>query len=451
MADGDEFVPHAPSGVAAVAAITAQTRGNFEFNAAFCRRAEVGADDNRIDDAALGNHEACPKKGARAYRMEPTLDCKSTHSPHLWPAHARLVTRKRMPCSRAVRGIERLRQVLACAVWCLASMSEAAQAQDSTGAIRAFEAPTGCPTREMFEGDIAANLGQTPPANVADVMVRARDEGFSATITFRAGDARTVEGESCAGLMRALALIVAVQIDPEAMFRAPRALEIPALTPLPVPEEEAISELEGACEPGREVRWEPDCPLAEPFGPRGRVTVEPAGRFLIGSALTLEFGAMPGVSPGAWLGGTARIGILEIGAEARYQPEAFSPLPQRPVIGAIVSLIAGRVRVGAAITLGELGPASFEFVPHITLELGALSARGAGLLSPIGASSLWIALAPGAEIRAFFFEHFGLFVRAELEIALRRSPFVIAGYSSPAFLASPVGLTSIVGILLRTN
>ena len=356
-----------------------------------------------------------------------------------------------MPCSRPVRGIERVSQVFACAAWCLASIGASARAQDSPHAIASFDVPVGCPTREVLEGEIAANLGQLPPANVADVVVRARGSDFSATITFRAGDLRSVEGETCAGLVRALALIVAVQLDPEAMFRTPRESPNPALTPPPIPPERAVPELEGACEPGREVRWEPDCPLSEPFGPTGRTTVEPAGRFLAGTALTLEFGAMPGVSAGAWFGGTARIGILEIGAEARYQPDAYSPLPQRPVIGAVVSLIAGRVRVGAAITLGALGPVSFEVVPHLTLELGALSAHGAGLLSPIGAASLWIALAPGAELRAFLFEHFGLFVRAELEIALRRSPFVIAGYSSPAFLASPVGLTSLVGILVRTN
>lgn len=383
--------------------------------------------------------------------MQLLPDYECAHSKHLWPLHGQVITRIRMPCSRPVRGIERVSQVFACAAWCLASIDESAQAQDSPHVISSFEVPEGCPTREVFEGEIAANLGQVPPANVADVVVRARGRDFSATITFRAGDVRSVEGETCAGLTRALALIVAVQLDPEAMFRAPRESEIPALTPPPIPPEQAIAELEGASESGREVPWEPDCLLGEPFGPTGRTTVEPAGRFLIGTALTLELGAMPGVSAGAWLGGTARIGILEIGAEARYQPEAFSPLPQRPVIGAIVSLVAGRVRVGAAITLGQLGPVSFEVVPHITLELGALSARGAGLLSPIGAPSLWIALAPGAELRAFLFEHFGLFVRAEIEIALRRSPFVIAGYSSPAFLASPVGLTSLVGMLLRTN
>jgi len=351
-----------------------------------------------------------------------------------------------MPCSRALRGIQRLKRWFACAAWCVASLSCAAQA--SAQAITVFEAPDACPPRDALEAEIAANLGQAPPADIADVIVRSRAGGFSARITFRAGDARTVEGETCVGLMRALALIVTMQVDPDAMFRRPPPT---ALAPPPTPPEPALSEFEGECVLGREVRWEDDCSLAEPFGPRGRNQAEPAGRFLIGGALTLEVGAMPGVSAGAWFGGTARIGMLEIGVEARYQPEAFSPLPQRPVIGAIVSLIAGRARIGVAFNLGDLGPFEFELVPLLSLEVGSLSARGAGLLAPIGAASLWIALAPGAEVRAFVLEHFGLFIRAELEIALRRSPFVVAGYSTPAFLASPVGLTSLVGILLRTN
>lgn len=317
---------------------------------------------------------------------------------------------------------------------------------DTAHAIAPFDAPDGCPTQDAFEADIASNLGHAAPLNIARLLVRARGAGFVATLTFDAGDSRTLEGDTCAGLMHALALVIAVQIDPESMFRTPTP------TPEPPPRERRFAELEGTCVPGREVRFDDDdCALGEPFGPGGRAHPEPAGRFLFGAATSLELGAMPGFSGGAWIGGTARIGIIELGVEARYQPEAYSPLPQRPVIGAVVSLIAGRARFGIAFSLGELGPFQFELAPHLALEMGSVSARGAGLMAPHGTSSFWIALAPGAELRAFVFEHFGLFVRAELEIALRRSPFVISGYSTPAFLASPVGLTSLVGILLRTN
>ena len=356
-----------------------------------------------------------------------------------------------MPCSRAVRGSRRPWQLIVGSVWCLAG-APLVQAQDaepiSHPALEPFDVPEACPSRESLEAEIAINLGHAPPANIGRLSVRARSAGFTATLTFEAGDSRTLEGETCAGLMHAVALIVAVQIDPEAMFRAPSP-------PVEPPRERRFAELEGTCEPGREVRIDEDCALGEPFGPGGRTGRGPGGRCLFGAALSVaalsDEPATTGLSAGAWIGGTARIGIVEVGAEARYQPEAFSPLPQRPAIGAIVSLLAGRARVGLAISLGEVGPLALELVPHLALELGAVSARGAGLLTPIGTSSFWIALAPGAELRAFVFEHLGLFVRAAVEIALRRSPFVIAGYSTPAFLASPVGLTSLVGILLRTN
>lgn len=449
VAGRHQLVTQASTGVAARTAIAADARRHFELDAALQGCAEVDPDHDWVDDTCLDERcQASAGERECAGSVEP-LEDKRFHFSHLWPLCARVVTRKRMPCSRRVRGIHRACQVITCAMWCLAVPSQVDAQQPH--AVAVFEAPAECPTRETLEATIAANLGQAPPANIVDVVILRRGAGFSSTVTFHGGDSRTLEGETCAGLVRALALIVAIQIDPDAMFRVPPELPIDPPNPPTIPAERPLAELEGALDEGREVPPDSEGLLSEPFGPAGRRRDEPAGRFLLGGALTLEVGAMPGVSAGAWLGGTARIGILEIGVEARFQPESFSPLPQRPAIGAIVSLIAGRARVGVAIALGELGPLEFEVAPLLSLELGALSARGAGLLAPIGASSLWVALAPGAELRGFFLEHFGLFIRAELEIALLRSPFVIAGYSSPAFLASPAGLTSLVGILLRTN
>ena len=451
VACGHAFIAHASARVAALASVAAEACGHFEFGAACSCIAEVGAKDDWVHNAsseANAKREHDPSRsGVRP--LEPFKPCRKTGVHFELPVASLGANRhvKRMPCSCAVRGSRRPWQLIVGSIWCLAG-APLVQAQDaepiSQPAVEPFDVPEACPSRASLEAEIAVNLGHTPPANIGRLSVRPRAAGFTATLTFEAGDSRTLEGETCAGLMHAVALIVAVQIDPEAMFRAPSP-------PVEPPRERRFAELEGTCEPGREVRIDEDCALGEPFGPAGRTRREPGGRFLFGTALSVELGAMPGLSAGAWIGGTARIGIVEVGAEARYQPEAFSPLPQRPAIGAVVSLLAGRARVGLAISLGEIGPLALELVPHVALELGAVSARGAGLLTPIGTSSFWIALAPGAELRAFVFEHLGLFVRAEVEIALRRSPFVIAGYSTPAFLASPVGLTSLVGILLRTN
>jgi hypothetical protein len=195
---------------------------------------------------------------------------------------------------------------------------------------------------------------------------------------------------------------------------------------------------------------DPDHPLDSPW-PASTSEPEPPARFLGAAGLALDVGAMPGLAPGAWVGAAARLAWVEVGLEGRFHPERRASLAPRPEVGAEVTLLAGRVRLGAVVSLLRTRDVELELAPLVALELGAVSARGVGLMSPLAGSALWWAGLLALEARAFFFEHVGMVLRAELEVPLRRSSFLVEGYDTPVFRAADVGLVALVGLVLRTR
>ncbi|MFO0713878.1 MAG: hypothetical protein U0353_28745 [Sandaracinus sp.] len=333
-------------------------------------------------------------------------------------------------------------------VACLA-LALPAQAQDSPADVPlvAWEAPPTCPSRAVFEAEVERILGRRPSGGpYADITVVAHGARHTAVLVLGARR-RRIEGASCEAIVRASALIVALEIDPDALSIGDEP------EPPPPPPEPPLAELEGGVELDRAVGPDPARRLASPFPPGStRGPTEPPFRFLGGAGLALDSGAMPGLAPGVWLGASGRVaGLLELGLEVRILPEQRARLAPRPQVGADVSLVAGRVRVGLGIVVARLGVASFEVAPLVALELGSVSGTAVGLMTPLSASSLWLAADAGMELRAFFWDALGVFVRGELEITLKRSSFVVEGYSTPVFRADDAGFVGIAGILLRTS
>lgn len=332
---------------------------------------------------------------------------------------------------------------------CLWGAPHVARAQEPTPLLE-WQAPEVCPSRAVVEAEIERILGRRPAGGpYAGVTVTARVGRVSALLLLEGGGRRRIEAASCEALLRAVALILALHIDPDALsLDAPE----PPPEPAPPPPEPPVPELEGPVDLQRARHPDPARELGSPFAPGvSRDPREPDARFLGGAALSLDLGAMPDTSPGIWLGASARLGgLLEVGLEARYQPEQRASLAPRPQVGAEVTLVAGRLRLGAAVVVARL-PVVLELVPVAAIELGSVSARAVGLMTPLAGASLWWALDVGLEARAFFLDALGLFLRGELQVALRRSSFLVEGYETPVFRAADVGFVGLVGALLRTS
>jgi hypothetical protein len=115
--------------------------------------------------------------------------------------------------------------------------------------------------------------------------VRLAGSGFTGRLTFAAG-VRDVEGAECETVVRALALVAAVSLDPAAAEReapAPAPVPVPAPAPVPPPE---VSPRAGSPRPP---------PVRRPilsfgFGATGALLVGPAPDGLYGGAVHVELG-----------------------------------------------------------------------------------------------------------------------------------------------------------------
>lgn len=323
--------------------------------------------------------------------------------------------------------------------------------------LAAWSAPPSCPSRAVLEAEVERVLGRRPAGGpFGEVRVTQRGGRFRAALSLSGSGERRIEAASCEALVRAVALVLALHIDPDALsFEGGGTLgeglgaAAPAATEAPAP---WLAELDGsAVDPTRAQPDEPARELGSPFAAEPAEPREPDARFLGGAGLALDVGAMPGLSPGVWIGAAARLGWVEVGLEGRFHPEQRATLAPRPQVGAEVTLLAGRVRLGAALRVARIDVVTLELVPLVSMELGSVSARGVGLMTPLSGASLWWALQVGLEARAFFLDAIGLFVRGELEVALRRSSFLVEGYPTPVFRAADAGFVALVGLVLRTT
>ncbi len=325
-------------------------------------------------------------------------------------------------------------------------------AQDESPLV-GWTAPESCPSRTLVEAEIERILGRRPTGGpFADITVTARGTRHAAVLLFGPAGAsqrrRRIEGASCEAIVRAAALILALEIDPDAL--SIDVEEEPEPQPAP---ERRFAELEGEVDPSRALVPDPARDLASPFAPGvSRGPPEPVVRFLGGAGLALDAGAMPDAAPGVWIGAGLRLaGLFEIGLEGRFLPEQRARLAPRPQVGADVAMLTGRLRVGVGLEVLRDRVVSLELAPLVALELGAVSANAVGLMTPLSSSSLWWALDAGLEMRAFFLDAIGVFVRGEAQITLRRAAFFVEGYSTPVFRASDAGFSGMVGVLLRTS
>lgn len=104
------------------------------------------------------------------------------------------------------------------AALCLAASPAFAQSQDVavSGASLSFDAPAECPSREVFQDLVVARLGYSPFGADGEIVLQVQIEAVAGRFVGALLDrqASSIESASCDEVAEALAVIVALEIDP---------------------------------------------------------------------------------------------------------------------------------------------------------------------------------------------------------------------------------------------
>lgn len=297
-----------------------------------------------------------------------------------------------------------------------------------------WDAPAECPTVEAVREDIAALVREDSvrgPVH-AEGRLTALDGRYTLEIAVQGPDdasTRTLEGDACAPLARAAALIVAVAADPmgaaDPVHRepAPIAIEPTAVRPRPVVQ--------------AETRVVPV--VTEPVWPRWRHRV----------ALSAHGGAVIGIAPAttggieaeiAWLFGPIRIGAIG----SHWFARTTRPFEEA---GIRASVSGGGVRACYAPKGGSL-----EFPLCTGLEISAVVARGEGDRVVSHLQRDWmLALPASVGLDAPIGRRLVLRARLEALVGLRRPLFELrsGGATAATYRSSIVGLRIVIGAGVR--
>lgn len=296
----------------------------------------------------------------------------------------------------------------------------------ATGLETRWHGEPGCVVTEQLGSWVAA-LMDRPRSPAATLELAASSSGDQWRISLHVHSAthsfeRTLRGRDCTTLSQAVALIVAVQLDPLAVngmvppqtpargeavaAKAPVALVVsspptanePVATPSPAPQHPPVTTAS-----------------TEPPPPSPRV------RALMGTALAAERGVFPRgaaaleLSAGiAW--SRARV---ELGGLVFVGPDAVAP--GTSMVGARFRLFAGQIR-----GCGQAGRGRFELPLCAGLELGDLRATGTGLTRPATVDALWLAAVGGARPQWSLRPRLAVGALFDLVVPLRRHRFTTA-------------------------
>jgi hypothetical protein len=285
-----------------------------------------------------------------------------------------------------------------------------------------YRAPSGCPSAADFTADVAR---RTPRARFATAGEPARTTFVVEVIrvgkTYRGrmlrmgrgpAAARSIADASCAELVSALALMMALAIDPLA-----------DTSPSPAPPPTPASRETAAPPPAAPPPAAPIPPVALPPPPPAPT----AARWRLGTSAQL--GAR-GVAPVAHLGAALDIELARDGGAALIGP----------------ALRAGAQRWARASVSGDAASASFSWTtgrlsgcpvgwralawlalhPCIGIEVGALHAADASGLEPEEATRLWLAWSLTGRVQLLAHELLWVETEAGVVQPLTRDRFVVA-------------------------
>ena len=296
-----------------------------------------------------------------------------------------------------------------------------------------WSAPAACPGEAEVLADVERLLGERRLA--AEVAVRAvitgDGEGHAATVTIDQAAARQLRARECAALARAIALVIAVAVDPVATREHLEILEPAPIEPAPIvpgPPPPVLAPVIVDPRPA---------PIAEPppaSPPRPRPRSE--------HAITIRGGLLIGATPLATgavaLGYRLDRGLLRVEARALYgtprrldYPDGVGARLQSVTLGALACVAPERPGVRFPLCLG--------------LEAGPLIGRAIAAEAPRLRADLWASGLVGAGLVARRGPRVALGVGAVFAVALRRPAFHV-GAREVLARAPAVGVRALVGL-----
>ena len=312
----------------------------------------------------------------------------------------------------------------------LVSMIAAAPAGPAVELV--WDAPAGCPDRSKIDADLARFLAHGAQHDDAPVVIDARvtkdGEKFVLTLGVRASAGtieKTMRADDCKVLASAVALVVAVLLDPTAVVET---VERERVAPPPVGSPPIVTPRAPTPKPK---------PTPKPT-PESRLDVQGLVRpFVAGS-----FGPLPrfGVATGGILG--VRIG------RARIEALAIWDAPQRAR--------ASGVDAGARLDLWAVGPRGCFAPRWRTLEvpvcaggeIGRIRGRGYGLSVSRRARATWAAFTAGAALLWVPLRWIAVGGGVDGVVALTRPSFVIDDIGR-VHRPRPAGMRIHAGLELR--
>lgn len=332
---------------------------------------------------------------------------------------------------------------------------------DETQVAIEWEAPSGCPSREDVERDLARLRAEAAAASGIQIVARvhAVGEGFRVELTTAAGDraqARSLFSTRCDTLARAVALIAAVDIGvvgPSESTTLTRADAVDLLD-VPAPQLPARpSEQSASVAPPPDPTPPDSAPLPSaaprPTNPPPPPKRRPGRDWTHRAVLSAGAGPSLGVTPSvtAVLGGRIgwRFDEIQLDAAAFHH---FSS--ERTVVGdaAIAGQLTGAGLRGCYVfTRGPL-----EFPVCGGVALGSLRTEPNGAVTPrVVNRGLWAGASADAAIAWPIRPRFALVLGAQLGVALRRPAvhWTVSGERQLAFRTAPATFSATLGPEIR--
>jgi len=270
-----------------------------------------------------------------------------------------------------------------------------------------WTAPEECPSQQQVQTEIARLLGGDIQLHEGDLEVKAtvvHGPLWSGDLsTQHAGQAghRSIEAPSCKAMADAIALIVALLIDPDAVASQPTAPEVPSAPEIPASNRPSN-------------RWRPEV--------------------LVGVHAQGRIGTLPGADIGLGFG----VGV----AGGRWRTDLrWSYGLRRDQVASLPSGASGRFNIAVASVTEcfNLGQTRWRFGPCAALEAGRVSVSGFGATAGFSKDALWLALGGGAFLSLAMGQHLHALVEVDVIAPMYRPDYVFQDVPGVVFTAPAVG------------
>ena len=298
----------------------------------------------------------------------------------------------------------------------------------------AWDAPKGCPTQPEVLAEVAriVGTGEVRRNLRAEAQVTQREGRWVVTLrTVQGGGEgeRTLEGRTCKAVSSAVALVLALTLQTEAIEAPPPSASAsssapPASSSAPLPSASAS------------IAPPPSASVAPPRTPLALVMRASGG---------VALGTVPGAGGLASVGGGLRWKRFQVGASFTYVAETSQAIASRPAAGGQFSLLAASLTACLAPVAGE---GAFEVWGCVGGEGEWMLARAYGVTTPNEAAYGWFAPILVPRLAYVPTRKLAVYLEGVFAIPLERPRFTVEGLE-PVYRVPPMGLRLALGVELR--